>query len=366
VRAVQARGWDSAIPSVLSGAVPGSSPGEWELFSATNLPNLRRRLSRTLLQSKRGLLQGAPSGPDGGSGPLRIEWRRLSRTPSLDAWRLSQPGPANSLCASQLCAALLAAGVDLDPALPIAISPDPDADLTSRRAAAQATVAMESASNQRRASIGAIVGGAIGGFVGLVVLLALLPRLLRCARARRAAAAAADVGGKPAVAAVADVALQPVAGGAGASDNYRVAGEPDTPVPWSPRGAAAGITARVVLPPPRQTSPAPGEVYGRASGAARAAPAAALLYEPMSISAAPRGGGGSGASWLVPQADARWAPAAPPQRPVGGAVWGGSNDATQREPSADGSRLVGVSFETLRRIGSTDLGALVGRTGQRS
>jgi hypothetical protein len=144
VRALEARGWDTAIRSVLATAVPGSRPDEWELASASNPPNLRR--CRRRAAARRALLQGAPAGPDGGSGPLRTAWRRLSRTPSLDAFRLWQPGPPTSLCTTQLCAALLAAGVDLDPAFPITVTPvrhprDPGADLTARRAAAQASAA---------------------------------------------------------------------------------------------------------------------------------------------------------------------------------------------------------------------------------
>jgi hypothetical protein len=151
-----------------------------------------------VLLGRRGLRQEAGSGsPAAGaqSWPdtlVPTSWRRLSATPSLDAFRLGQPGPSGSLCGTQLCSALLASGVDLDPAAPIAISPDPTADLTSLKATAQLAVwraALSSAAEvAQRQRVAAIIGGSVGGFFGLILLLACGPRVWGWAAARRAAA----------------------------------------------------------------------------------------------------------------------------------------------------------------------------------
>ncbi len=197
----ESRGWGTAIRSVLSAVVPGTGPEDWQLSSTVG--HRRRALMTTTGGPRKLLQQAASSSGDGSSLPplglLPTQWRHLSRTPSLDAWRLGQPGPAGSLCATQLCAALLAAGVDLDPASPLTISPDPTNNITSLRASAQMEVwraseaAARAAEQQRR--IGAIVGAAVGGFAGLVVLLAALPRVWRWGAAkltvRRAAASKA-------------------------------------------------------------------------------------------------------------------------------------------------------------------------------
>lgn len=130
--------------------------------------------------------------------PLTTQWRRLSRTPSLDAWRLGQPAAPGSLCTTVICSALLAAGVDLNPSHPIRITPDPTNDLTALRANAQmelqraAGAADAAAAQQRR--VGMIAGIAVGAFVGVVLLAALAPRVWRkvaAARKRRAAERAA-------------------------------------------------------------------------------------------------------------------------------------------------------------------------------
>jgi hypothetical protein len=202
----ESRGWGTAIRSVLSGSVPGSAPGDWQASTAAAAGGPAPTTAAAA--AGRRLQQQQPAAP--ATTSLPTQWRRLSRTPSLDAWRLGQPGPVNSLCATQLCAALLAAGVELDPNQPITISPDPTSDITSLRASAQLETwrasegAAAAAAQQRR--IGAIVGAVVGGFVGLFVVLAIVPRVSRLVASLRARSAAArrkeqqqdDFGGKDA------------------------------------------------------------------------------------------------------------------------------------------------------------------------
>lgn len=179
---------------VLSDLVPGSSPDEWQVSSSS--------ATLTATVGRRRLLQG---GQQPGGLRLPTAWRRLSRTPSLDAWRLGQPGPAGSLCGSALCAQLLAAGVDLDPTAAITIKPDPSNDLTALRAAGQLArwraAEDASAATARQRMIGAAVGGAVGGFLGLLLLLAVGPKIVRALRARRAARAKAAAAKQEAAAA---------------------------------------------------------------------------------------------------------------------------------------------------------------------
>ncbi|GBF91028.1 hypothetical protein Rsub_03883 [Raphidocelis subcapitata] len=138
--------------------------------------------------------QQQPAGGDDSSVLLR--WRRPSATPSLDAWWLARP--ADAACGTALCAALLVAGVELDPAQPIRLRPDPSDELTQQRALAQLQRQLPSASAafpsdadggaapRRRAA--AIAGGAIGGFLGALGLALLAQRVapkVRRALARR-------------------------------------------------------------------------------------------------------------------------------------------------------------------------------------
>lgn len=171
LRDAEARGWGIVIPSVLASVASGSTPPDWQL-GGSDRGNKRRAV----------LQQAA-------TGPLITQWRRASPTPSLDAWRLGQPAAPGSLCVKQLCSALLAAGVDVDPSVPIAIDPDPSSDLTALRASAQlqeqraAETAAAAAVQQKR--VGTIAGAVVGGFVGLVGLLALAPCVWRRAVAAR-------------------------------------------------------------------------------------------------------------------------------------------------------------------------------------
>jgi murein L,D-transpeptidase YcbB/YkuD len=177
----EARGWGAIIRDTLAGLVTGSASRDWSATSGAR---------------RRALLQAAS---------ITTTWSRLSRTPSLDAWRLGQAVPSSGACATQLCALLLAAGVALDPS--ITISPDPSSDLTAAKASAQmellwaASSAAAAAAQQRR--LATIVGAAVGGSAGLLVLLIALPRLVRAYKARRAVTAKAAAAAKAAKAAVA-------------------------------------------------------------------------------------------------------------------------------------------------------------------
>lgn len=207
--AVESKGWGVAIRSVLDAAVFGRSPDDWQLsWAAGNdagstgtgaAPGAAPAPSSAgaAAAANRALLQSGE-----GSASLATQWRRMSATPSLDAWRLGQPGPAGSPCATQLCWALVAAGVGVDPSAKITIDPDPSAGITQLRGMAQMEVWKAAqagvAAGQRQARVNTIVGASVGGAAGLVALCvaaSVAARRAAAARAARRARAAEGAGG---------------------------------------------------------------------------------------------------------------------------------------------------------------------------
>lgn len=196
---------------ILASAITGTAPQEWQVAvgaapdSGTPAPPPTPALAAA---ADAGALQGEPAPSEDGrrralaqispladgtaaaaaAARLPTVWRRLSRQPSLDAWRIGQPGPPDSLCATRLCVLLLAEGVDFDPGS-IAVSPDPSDDLTTLRASAQLAVwraeEAAAAAGARQRHLATVVGASVGGFAGALLLLACGPRVWRrCAAAR--------------------------------------------------------------------------------------------------------------------------------------------------------------------------------------